>query len=154
MHSYIEENRDWLSSRYYIRFGEDPLRLDLHKNPLNEYRTEYLDNFCLIFYFSKVQNDVYIVPVSELDDIFTEDNLWPEVGENFEIGRQRWKFKIEDDILTVLRKRGSNKKSTRLDISGSHNNFELLGPGAHAWAPFPPQEERVSVLTRNNVLFI
>ena len=145
MANYIERNRDFLEIRNYIRYDDTNFqRLDIHYNKLQEYRNKYGDNMCIIFYTDKSVDDAYIVPIYVLDSIFTPDNFWPEVGENAERGRKRWRLKIEADRLYVVRKSGLGAPSAFIDLDDFHTNYELLGPECHAWEPFPAREDRVS----------
>lgn len=154
MMNYIERNRGFLQGKHYIRYDDNNFqRLDMHHNKLHEYREERGDNMCVVFYTDKEVDDAYIVPVHILDKIFTPDNFWPEVGENAERGRKRWRLKIEGDRLIIVRKAGAGKPAAHLDLDEFHNNYELLGPECHAWEPFPPKESRVATRPILNRLF-
>ena len=154
MLNYIERNRRFLEGKHYIRYDDtNLLRLDMHYNTFQEYREERGDSMCVIFYTDRKADDVYIVPVHVLDKIFLPENFWPEVGENLERGRKRWRLKIEGDRLYVVRKVGSNMPSAYVDLDEFHNNYELLGPECHAWEPFPPKESRRASRPITNRLF-
>jgi len=152
--NYIERNRNFLKTRHYIRYDDtDFQRLDMTHNVLQEYREECGDSMCVIFYTDRHADDAYIVPVHILDKIFTPDNFWPEVGENADRDRRRWRLKIEGDRLIVVRKAGSGMPAAHVDLDEFHNNYELLGPECHAWEPFPPKESRVATRPILNRLF-
>lgn len=151
MISYIQRNRGFLNNRHYVRFSYDLLGLDMHEKTLQDYRQRCGDDMCLVFYRSKEENDAYIIPVTELGSIFITENLWPEVGTN--LGRRRWKFKIQGDRFWVLRKAGTGMTSVSLDLDKFHNNYELLGPACYAWEPFPSVEERSTSRPRLHTLF-
>ena len=151
MSSYIHRNRGFLGHRHYVRFSHDLIGLDMHEKPLQDIRRRCGDNMCLILYRSEEENDAYIIPVVKLDKIFIPENLWPETGTN--IGRRRWKFKVQGDQFWVLRKSGSGLSAATLDLSKFHNNYELLGPECYAWEPFPSIKERNTSRPRLNTLF-
>jgi len=151
MISYIYRNLNFLIPRHYVRFSHDLRGFDMHEKTLQDLREVSGDNLCLVLYSSKEENDAYIIPVTELDEIFIPENLWPEVGTN--IGRRRWKFFIQGDKFWLLRKSGSALPAATLDLSQFHNNYEMLGAECYAWEPFPSIEERNTLRPRLNTLF-
>ncbi len=152
--NYIERNRSFLETKHYIRYDDtDFQRLDLHYNPLQEYRERCGGNMCIIFYTDRQADDAYIIPVHMLDKIFTLENFWPEVGENADNNRKRWRLKIEGDRLYIVRKAGLGMPSAYIDLDELHNNYELLGPECYEWEPFPPKESRVAQRPISNRLF-
>ncbi len=152
--NYIERNRKFLETRHYIRYDETDLqRLDMHYSTFQEYRDVCGNNMCVVFYTNKQVDDVYVVPVYVLDKFFIPENFWPEVGENADRDRKRWRIKIEGDRLYIVRKAGSGMPSAYIDLDEFHNNYELLGPACHAWEPFPPKESRVASRPITNRLF-
>ncbi len=154
MSNYIERNKKFLQTRHYVRYDEtNLLRLDLHFNPLQEYRERCGNNMCVVLYTNKEEDDAYIIPVCVLDKILVPENFWPEVGENAENERKRWRLKIEGDRLFIVRKSGSNLPSAYLDLDEFHNNYELLGSEVYDWESFPPKESRKSTRPRSNRLF-
>ena len=117
MLNYIERNRHFLETKHYIRYdATDFKRLDMHYNTLQEYQEERGDNMCVIFYTDREVDDVYVVPARVLAKIFTPDNFWPEVGENADRNRKRWRLKIEGDRLIIVRKSGEGKSAAYIDL--------------------------------------
>src|SRR5262249_38654815 len=76
MSSYITDNFYTLSNRHYIRrAGARDYWFDFSQGRVEEYRTQFLDDFGLVQYASDTADDVYILPYSHVKHMFREEYL-------------------------------------------------------------------------------
>ena len=111
MTSYVQQNYDDLKKRHYVRkAGSRDYWFDF---TMQSFREEYGDDFCLILYKSTEFDDCYVLPFSEVKNLFT-DNLLDK--------RKRWIGYISKDILHIV----LSPNSKAISAASYFNNFEPL----------------------------
>lgn len=111
MGSFISDNRQELSTSHYIRkAGSQDYWFDFSFKKLEEYKSKYGDQFCMIIFGSETEDDAYIMPYYSVQDLFSNDLL---------DDRQRWIGNIRNNIICL-----PNSKS--MSVSGFYNRFDLL----------------------------
>jgi hypothetical protein len=111
MGSFISDNREELSKNHYIRkAGAENYWFDFSYNKLEEYRSKFGNQFCLIIFGSEIGDDAYIMPYYSVRDLFNNDLL---------DNRQRWIGSIRNDIICLPR-------GNSMSVSGFYNRFDLL----------------------------
>ena len=112
MSSYITDNFYTLSNRYYIRKARArDYWFDFNQDRLGEYRTQFLDDFCLVLYASDTADDAYILPYSHVKHLFRDEYLDK---------RRRWVGSISANVLRVRHSKQA------MSISAYYNAFEYL----------------------------
>lgn len=121
MTGYILQNYDELKNRHYIRkAGSRDYWFDFTHNRLQSFRDKYGNDFCLVLYASEIDDDCYVMPFAEVQNVFA-DNLLDE--------RNRWSGYISKDILHVVR----HPNSKVVSVAPFFNNFESLWrEGSHS----------------------
>ncbi|MBT3337415.1 MAG: hypothetical protein HN855_16705 [Anaerolineae bacterium] len=120
MTSYIQQNKDELRKRHYVRkAGSRDYWFDFTYKKMQSFQEKHGDDFSLVLYKSTLVDDCYVLPFSEVKNVFA-DNLLDE--------RKRWIGYISKDILHIVR----HPNSKGVSVASYFNNFEpLWGKDAH-----------------------
>lgn len=112
MSSFIADNLDTLSQRHYVRkAGAMDYWFDFTQNKLEQYRSKFGDEFCLVLYASDTNDDSYVLPFFHVKHLFSDQ---------FVDDRKRWVGSINGNLLRVRR---SNQT---MSLSAYYNAFEYL----------------------------
>ena len=115
MTSYVQQNYDELKKRHYVRkAGSRDYWFDFTYNKMQSFREKYDDDFCLIIYKSTEVDDCYVVPFSEVKNLFVDDLLDQK--------RKRWIGYISKDILHIV----LSPNSKGVSAASYFNNLEPL----------------------------
>jgi hypothetical protein len=112
MPSQITSNRALLSWRHYVvKATAWNHWFNFYASRLQQYQTQYGEDFCLIINGSNATDDAYIIPFSKTKQAFTPDAI---------DHRGRWVGTVCDDVLRLA------SSGHCLRLRAFHNAFELL----------------------------
>ena len=112
MSSFIFDNRNSFSEYHYIRkAGSTDYWFDIRVSKLKTLQDNFGDDFCIIIFGSETTNDTYVIPFSQIKELFIEENLYKNI---------RWMGSIVDGTLRI------RNSSLALSIAEYYNAFEWL----------------------------
>lgn len=113
MNNYISENRDVLKTNHYVRRArESDFWFDFTCSKVEQYRSRFGTDFCMVIYSDGDFDNAYIMPYREISAFFSEEQVDPK--------RNRWTGEIRDN---VMRLRPGN---ATVSVSAYYNAFHYL----------------------------